>query len=212
MHLLSKDSIADQCIAVDAHVGKSLFNDAIIGHLRGQGKTVLLVTHALHFVADVDYIYTLKDGRMDEQGTYAELMERGGEFAKLLNEHVGAKDKDKGIEDDDAADEDARDKRDEKPKESGVTGVYAREGGEKENEGMMRKEKRTTGSLDWSGELKQRSSRRQVLTCLAVYINYVRSGKGWITAPLIILFGVLMQGSQVRSRCSQCTTCLFIRV
>lgn len=45
----------DPLSAVDAHVGKALFNDAILG-LRSQGKTVLLVTHALHFLPMVDYI------------------------------------------------------------------------------------------------------------------------------------------------------------
>ena len=46
-------------IIVDAHVGKALFNDAIIGALRNSGKTVILVTHALHFLPQCDYIYTL---------------------------------------------------------------------------------------------------------------------------------------------------------
>ncbi len=45
---------------VDAHVGKALFADAIIGALRNKGKTVLLVTHALHFLSQCDYIYTLE--------------------------------------------------------------------------------------------------------------------------------------------------------
>ena len=45
---------------VDAHVGKALFSDAIIGALRDRGKTVILVTHALHFMSQCDYIYTLK--------------------------------------------------------------------------------------------------------------------------------------------------------
>ena len=33
--------------------------DAIVGALRNQGKTVILVTHALHFLSQCDYIYTL---------------------------------------------------------------------------------------------------------------------------------------------------------
>ena len=45
---------------VDAHVGKALFADAILGALRNQGKTVILVTHALHFLSQCDYIYTLE--------------------------------------------------------------------------------------------------------------------------------------------------------
>ena len=47
---------------VDAHVGKALFAEAIVGALRNNGKTVVLVTHALHFLSQCDYIYTLHVG------------------------------------------------------------------------------------------------------------------------------------------------------
>ena len=46
--------------SVDAHVGKALFADAILGALRNRGKTVVLVTHALHFLSQCDYVYTIQ--------------------------------------------------------------------------------------------------------------------------------------------------------
>lgn len=45
----------DPLSAVDAHVGRALFDHAIMG-LRDRGKTVILVTHALHFLPRVDHI------------------------------------------------------------------------------------------------------------------------------------------------------------
>jgi ABC-type nitrate/sulfonate/bicarbonate transport system ATPase subunit len=45
----------DPLSALDAHVGLHIFNEAILG-LRRQGKTVILVTHALHMLHEVDYI------------------------------------------------------------------------------------------------------------------------------------------------------------
>jgi ATP-binding cassette subfamily C (CFTR/MRP) protein 1 len=45
----------DPLSAVDAHVGQALFKNAILG-LRAQGKTVILVTHALHLLSQVDHI------------------------------------------------------------------------------------------------------------------------------------------------------------
>lgn len=45
----------DPLSAVDAHVGQALFTNAILG-LRAQGKTVILVTHALHLLSQVDHI------------------------------------------------------------------------------------------------------------------------------------------------------------
>lgn len=70
---------------MDAHVGKALFQDAIQS-LVLQGKTVILVTHAIHFLPEVDYIYTLLDGRIQEQGTYSELIDAGGVFSVLVRD------------------------------------------------------------------------------------------------------------------------------
>jgi ATP-binding cassette, subfamily C (CFTR/MRP), member 1 len=46
----------DPLSALDAHVGEFVFQEAILG-LQRLGKTVVLVTHALHMLGgDVDYI------------------------------------------------------------------------------------------------------------------------------------------------------------
>lgn len=74
---------------VDAHVGKALFHDAILGALRNQGKTVIFVTHALHFLSQCDYIYTMRDGHIEEMGTFQELIAAKGEFARLDKEFNG---------------------------------------------------------------------------------------------------------------------------
>ena len=88
-HYLKLAPVISFHCTVDAHVGRSLFEDVIIGGLRNRGITVLLVTHAIHFLARVDYIYAMKGGRVVESGTYEELMGRGGEFARFRKEHGG---------------------------------------------------------------------------------------------------------------------------
>ncbi|KAH8831323.1 P-loop containing nucleoside triphosphate hydrolase protein [Flagelloscypha sp. PMI_526] len=71
----------DPFSALDAHVGKSVFENAI---LKSQaGKTRIVITHALHFLPRVDYIYTIVDGVIQEQGTYQDLMAHGGDFARV---------------------------------------------------------------------------------------------------------------------------------
>ena len=50
---------------------------------------MIFVTHALHFLSHCDYIYTLRDGRLTEQGTFQELIAANGEFARLDNEYGG---------------------------------------------------------------------------------------------------------------------------
>lgn len=85
----------DPLSAVDAHVGRALFNNAILG-LRRAGKTVVLVTHALHLLPQVDYIYTMENGRVVEEGQYTALMAANGAFTQLMGEFGGAQDDDDG--------------------------------------------------------------------------------------------------------------------
>ncbi|XP_063236010.1 ATP-binding cassette sub-family C member 4-like isoform X2 [Bacillus rossius redtenbacheri] len=72
----------DPLSAVDTHVGKHLFDQCIRTYLRG--KTVVLVTHQLQYLKDADMIVILKDGKIENQGTYYEMLNSGLNFAKLL--------------------------------------------------------------------------------------------------------------------------------
>jgi len=50
------------------------------------GRTVLMISHRLSTLGNVDEIIVLKEGRIVEQGTYKELKRRRGVFAGLLEE------------------------------------------------------------------------------------------------------------------------------
>lgn len=73
----------DPLSAVDTHVGKQLFDDCITGYLRE--KTVILVTHQLQYLKEVDQIIILENGDMKAQGSYRQLQDSGLDFAKLLH-------------------------------------------------------------------------------------------------------------------------------
>ncbi|KAG1781565.1 ABC transporter [Suillus placidus] len=73
----------DPLSALDAHVGKAVFQNVL---KKNADKTRILVTHALHFLPEVDYIYTLVDGRIAERGTYTGLMANDGAFSKFVSE------------------------------------------------------------------------------------------------------------------------------
>ena len=50
-----------------------------------QGKTSLFVSHRLASTRFCDRIVFVSDGRISEEGTHTELLERGGEYAKLYD-------------------------------------------------------------------------------------------------------------------------------
>ncbi|KAF5283710.1 hypothetical protein FQR65_LT13745 [Abscondita terminalis] len=72
----------DPLSAVDTHVGKELFEKCIKGFLKK--KTVILITHQLQYLKDVDHIIILENGVMKAEGTFQALQECGLDFAKLL--------------------------------------------------------------------------------------------------------------------------------
>ena len=57
---------------------------ASLAELR-KGRTVLMVAHRLSTIQGVDKILVLQDGRLIEEGSPAELLERNGYFAQTLS-------------------------------------------------------------------------------------------------------------------------------
>ncbi|XP_062258726.1 ATP-binding cassette sub-family C member 4-like isoform X1 [Platichthys flesus] len=74
----------DPLSAVDAEVGRHLFEECICGMLRKKPR--ILVTHQLQYLKAADHIVVLKEGQMVAQGTYRELQSFGMDFTSLLKE------------------------------------------------------------------------------------------------------------------------------
>ncbi|KAL3999294.1 F-box and leucine-rich repeat protein 13 [Sarotherodon galilaeus] len=72
----------DPLSAVDAEVGKHLFDKCICGLLKN--KCRILVTHQLQHLRDVEQILVLKEGQIMVQGTYSELQSSGLDMVSLL--------------------------------------------------------------------------------------------------------------------------------
>ncbi len=56
------------------------------------GRTSIVIAHRLSTVMDADLIYVLDRGRVCEQGTHAELLQRGGLYARLCKVQFAAGD------------------------------------------------------------------------------------------------------------------------
>ncbi|KAK0453030.1 multidrug resistance-associated ABC transporter [Armillaria borealis] len=76
----------DPLSAVDACVGKSILDNCLLkGPLAS--KTRILVTHTLHVLDKVDYIYVVDEGVIKEQGTYTYLIENSVIFSRVMEEY-----------------------------------------------------------------------------------------------------------------------------
>uniref|UniRef100_A0A3B4U370 Cystic fibrosis transmembrane conductance regulator n=1 Tax=Seriola dumerili TaxID=41447 RepID=A0A3B4U370_SERDU len=72
----------DPLSAVDAEVGRHLFEQCICGLLKNKPR--ILVTHQLQYLKAANQILVLKEGHMVAKGTYAELQQSGLDFTSLL--------------------------------------------------------------------------------------------------------------------------------
>ncbi|XP_057686609.1 multidrug resistance-associated protein 4 [Corythoichthys intestinalis] len=72
----------DPLSAVDAEVGRHLFEQCICGLLKSKPR--ILVTHQLQYLKGADQIVVLKEGHMVAKGTYTELQRSGVDFTSLL--------------------------------------------------------------------------------------------------------------------------------
>ena len=53
-----------------------------------KGKTTIMIAHRLSAIHHVDRIICLHEGKIAEQGTHSELMERGGVYRALYENQV----------------------------------------------------------------------------------------------------------------------------
>ncbi|KAG8389480.1 hypothetical protein BUALT_Bualt02G0233800 [Buddleja alternifolia] len=71
--------------AVDAHTGSEIFKECVRGALRE--KTVVLVTHQVDFLHNVDQIFVMRDGMIVQSGKYNTILESGVDFKALVTAH-----------------------------------------------------------------------------------------------------------------------------
>ena len=166
-------------------MGKAVFQNVLQNSL--PGKTRILVTHALHFLPQVDYVYVISDGRITERGTYAKLMARGGEFSAFIKEFGSIEEDKVEYEDEEVAIKDSGAETEDMEVDSAAGLTREKEKLEKMKEAMagaalMQTEERDTGAIQWN-----------------VYQAYIKAGYGEAMIPLLVLSLVLMQGATILS-------------
>ncbi|KAL6600247.1 hypothetical protein LY90DRAFT_660286 [Neocallimastix californiae] len=169
----------DPLSAVDAHVSRTLFDNCIHGALAD--KTRILVTHQLHVLPRVDYIIVMKGGRIEEQGKYNELVQKNGEFSRLMRTYGGISDSDENLCS-------SNDDRSSKTKigsneinmDISESLSDKRKKEKKQGRSLITKEERATGSVDKK-----------------VYKDYLKAAGGITIGILIVIAVIIMQASKL---------------
>ncbi|GAV06012.1 hypothetical protein RvY_16054-2 [Ramazzottius varieornatus] len=87
----------DPLSAVDAHVGKHIFENVIGPNGMLHNRTRILVTHGVGFLPQTDSIVVLNAGQITEVGCYQTLLRNNGAFADFLRTYLA----DPNLDDDD---------------------------------------------------------------------------------------------------------------
>ncbi|RYP63702.1 hypothetical protein DL770_009316 [Monosporascus sp. CRB-9-2] len=123
----------DPLSAVDAHVGRHIFDSAIVGLLKG--KCRILATHQLWVLNRCDRIIWMEGGKIQAVDTFDNLMANDPGFRHLMETTAV---EEKGGEEDPTAAED-------KPAEEQKTKKKKKRG-----QGLMQAEERAVASVPWS--------------------------------------------------------------
>ncbi|XP_054648189.1 ATP-binding cassette sub-family C member 5 isoform X1 [Dunckerocampus dactyliophorus] len=159
----------DPLSAVDTCVGAHIFNKAIRSATKG--KTVLFVTHQLQYLPDCDDIILMKDGKIAEHGTHAQLMAKERDYASLFN----------SMQQENLVKENFKNKQDRAAAEKvchveDVVIVQHRMPSKKEQ--LIKAEEKGCGAIDW-----------------AVYAAYIRAAGGPLIFVLNAFFFLSTTGS-----------------
>ena len=77
----SKIIILDEATSAIDNITEKLVMKNIVKQLNN--KTLIIIAHRLETIKDVDKIYVLSDGTIQEEGKYSELLNKNGYFTKL---------------------------------------------------------------------------------------------------------------------------------
>ncbi|XP_070021229.1 ABC transporter C family member 2-like [Nicotiana sylvestris] len=136
----------DPLSALDADVGRQVFERCIKGELKG--KTRVLVTNQLHFLSQVDRIILVHDGMVKEEGTFEYLSNNGVLFQKLM-ENAGKMEEYTEEKENNDNDND----KSSKPVANGETNGVSKKVGKDSKKGgksvLIKQEERETGVVSW---------------------------------------------------------------
>ncbi|PON96560.1 ATP-binding cassette containing protein [Trema orientale] len=166
--------------AVDAHTGSDIFKECVRGALKN--KTIILVTHQVDFLHNVDLIMVMRDGMIVQSGKYHDLLESGLDFGALVAAHETSMEL---VEVGATTEVENSPKPLKSPRSSSNHGEANGENNtsdqpkpDKENSKLIKDEERETGKVS-----------------LHVYKVYCTEAYGWWGVIVVLLLSILWQAS-----------------
>ncbi|XP_051793100.1 ATP-binding cassette sub-family C member 12-like isoform X2 [Acanthochromis polyacanthus] len=183
----------DPLSAVDAHVGKHIFEECIKKEL--QGKSIILVTHQLQYLEFCDDILVLEDGEILEAGNHEDLMAAEGRYAQLISNYKLEQSK-TDQEEEEVSPQDAVQLQDDELRQRADSGIVnpAFDDDEKDDE-KDDETKADQMSVKAKNQLVSQELSTEGAVSWRVYQQYCKAAGGYIITFLTILNIVLMIGS-----------------
>lgn len=180
----------DDCFsALDADVGKRVFEMVVNQARRNKEATVVLVTHSMVLASQADRVVYMDKGRIVEQGEYAVLSRRGGPFARFVGTSMdswsSAQDGEEAIEE----------HQGEAKQESPLSGSSPEEK-KPENDSNKTQKPEAAGR---GKEIMQKEERLVGSVSGKTYLRYVLMGNAYITVPLFVTSIIIYQGTSIVS-------------
>ncbi len=124
----------DPLSAVDAHVGRHIFDNAICGLLKN--KCRILATHQLHVLSRCDRVIWMQEGHIETVDTFANLMNNNEAFQKLMASTAQEEKVEKGAVNEDEVEDEKKDAKKRKTSKRGAA--------------LMQQEERAVKSVSWN--------------------------------------------------------------
>ncbi|XP_077085064.1 ATP-binding cassette sub-family C member 12 isoform X2 [Siphateles boraxobius] len=183
----------DPLSAVDAHVGKHIFEECIKKELKG--KSVILVTHQLQYLEFCDEVLLLDNGEIKEAGTHSDLMKAKGRYAHLIN-NVQMEQSNENIEADSKTHTEHNDSKQtnaDEPKVNGIDNPAFEMSDEKHVTNELPKD--STETKGKNDQLVTQEVSLEGSVTRRTYHQYCKAAGGYILLAVVILVFILLVGS-----------------
>ncbi|KAL0459654.1 UNVERIFIED_CONTAM: ABC transporter C family member 4 [Sesamum latifolium] len=167
--------------AVDAHTGSEIFKECVRGVLRD--KTIMLVTHQVDFLHNVDQILVMREGMIVQSGKYNSLLDSGMDFKALVTAHEASMELvDVETAEDKTSPSISTQKSFKRGEENGENNSQERSQPNGGSSKLIKEEQRETGKVS-----------------LSVYKLYCTESFGWFGVVAVMFFSLAWQGTLMSS-------------